>query len=423
MPHLSSDLACSAVLSLSFPHIPQVCFDLALCGKSWVHVKNAIFVRLFRVRGRSCWRVYEWKDHRKDAVAELNRSSCRLRTFRGEKEMRLQLTGRGWEKELEDCEDCIVVGGGPAGLTAAIYLSRFLRRCTVIDAGPGRAASIPKTRNLPGFPDGISGVDFLLRMKVQAQQYGAQFRSGRVDSLMPCDEGFTLSSAGETLRAQTVLLATGVHNCRPDISVQKHDDALARGLIRYCPVCDGFEASGACLAVLGCDTHGAREAEFLRRYSSRVTLLAQNSFSLSPSDYGRLMRHGITIASAPVSYLNIDADRVVAELNNGEKLNFDILYPALGTKPQSSLAANAGVQLSASGGILTDTYMQTSVPGLFAAGDVVEGLDQISVANGQAAKAATAIHNLLREREEAAAISLGTMPIESSLSRNGENTD
>ncbi|WP_371424094.1 NAD(P)/FAD-dependent oxidoreductase [Tardiphaga sp.] len=295
--------------------------------------------------------------------------------------------------------DCIIIGGGPAGLTAAIYLARFLRQCVVIDAGDGRAATIPTSHNLPGFPDGINGGDFLERLRQQALLYGAELVSGQVDGIAVAAGGFVVRTAVGAHKASTVLIASGVVNHRPRMPAALHDQALAAGLIRYCPVCDGFEARGRNIGVLGSDGHGAREAEFLRRYSDRVTLLAQCEMTLTETDRGRLRDQDITVVDVPVRSLEVQGQQLVARLEQGAPLYFDILYPGLGSSPRSNLARQAGAKVGSDGSIVTDAHQQTDVPGLFAAGDVVEGLDQISVATGHGAKAATAIHNLLRERE------------------------
>lgn len=298
--------------------------------------------------------------------------------------------------------DCIIVGGGPGGLTAAIYLARFLRRCIVIDAGAGRAASIPTSHNLPGFSDGIHGTELLARMRSQALRYGADIRDGKVGGLVLAREGFVVQVDSYELRAPTVLLATGVFNHRPEMPGAAHDSAVAQGLIRYCPVCDGYEASGMNIAVFGSDEHGAAEAEFLLRYSDRITLLAQRAARLTDADRTRLAELGIKIIDAPVRALRIDGRAIVADLGNGGEQRFDTLYPALGSSPRTQLAVAVGASVSKDGCLLTDAHQQTNVPGLFGAGDVVEGLDQISVATGQAANAATAIHNLLRDQDGSA---------------------
>src|SRR3954470_18150790 len=111
--------------------------------------------------------------------------------------------------------DCLIVGAGPAGLTAAIYLARFYLRLKVIDAGNSRASLIPCTRNHAGFPEGISGGELIERMKEQAQKYGARIESGRVSRLDRIDGGFSGQWASGSATARTVLLATGVANRRP----------------------------------------------------------------------------------------------------------------------------------------------------------------------------------------------------------------
>ena len=296
--------------------------------------------------------------------------------------------------------DCVIIGGGPAGLTAAIYLARFLRQCVVVDAGGGRAQSIPRSRNLPGFPNGIGGAELLAAMTQQAETFGAIIRHGKVDRLTQTKDGFSVGIGQSTLEARTVILATGVFNHRPKMPTEMHDAALARTLLRYCPICDGFEAQGMNIAVLGCDSHGAAEVEFLRPYSARVTLLAQRSPHLDWPDEERLSQLGIEIIKDTVNNIRVDGDQVIVKLLGGRELPFDTLYPALGSSPHSQLATDIGAKVSNQGCILTDMHQQTSVQGLYAVGDVVEGLDQISVATGQAARAATAIHNLLREREQ-----------------------
>jgi len=291
--------------------------------------------------------------------------------------------------------DCVIIGGGPAGLTAATYLGRFLRSTLVIDAGPGRAACIPTTHNLLGFPDGISGADLLSRMRQHASRYGAEFATGAVERVERADTGFIVYAGSQAIDSRTILLAQGVTNHRPRIEQGTHDRGVARGLIRYCPICDAYEIRGTRVAVLGCSGHGAAEAIFVRHYSDTVTLLAQDASELSQADEANLTRNAISVERAPVSDFSVNENDLLVHLADGRSLQFDTLYVALGTSARSELARMAGAELGPSGCIVVDEHQQTTIAGMFAAGDMVEGLDQIAVAAGQAAKAATAIHNRL----------------------------
>lgn len=133
----------------------------------------------------------------------------------------------------------------------------------------------------------------------------------------------------------------------------------------------------------------------LCHYSDTVTLLAQDRTQLSEAEDVKLAECGITVEPAPIRDLSIDGKTLLAHLTDGQLLQFDTLYVALGTSPRSELAHMAGAKLDPAGCIVVDEHQQTTVSGLFAAGDMVEGLDQIAVAAGQAAKAATTIHNRL----------------------------
>lgn len=289
--------------------------------------------------------------------------------------------------------DCLVIGGGPAGLTAAIYLARFYLSVTVIDAGQSRAASIPLSRNLPGFPEGIAGTALLDRMRRQARSYGANLRRGFVTALACDGLGFFATTVHSAIRARTVLLATGVINRRPSmLSDADHQRGLTSGIIRYCPICDGYEVTGQRIAILGTGGRGCAEAIFLRSYSAAVTLVAPPcGHALSEMDVRRLTEAGVTIAGACCA-MRIRPDTIEITIEGAVKV-FDTIYPALGSEICSKLAGQLGAGLSDDGCLMVDTHQRTVVSGLYAAGDVVLGLDQMTHAMGQAAVAATTIRN------------------------------
>jgi len=132
-----------------------------------------------------------------------------------------------------EVDDCIIVGAGPAGLTAAIYLARYYLKIRLFDCGTSRASWIPVSHNHAGFPEGIHGEDLLERMREQAAKYGALREPKRVTDLTKKGEAFLVCCGDEQYHARTVLLATGVVNNRPEgIDDQLHDEALSRGLVR-----------------------------------------------------------------------------------------------------------------------------------------------------------------------------------------------
>ncbi len=289
--------------------------------------------------------------------------------------------------------DCLVIGAGPAGLTAAIYLARFHLRLKVVDEGRSRAGWIPCTRNVPGFTDGISGTELLARMREQAEKYGASVETGRVSRLEQVDGGFEAEWGAGTATARTVLFATGVKNRRPDMDEELHDSALAQGLIRYCPICDGYEVTDKKVGVIGSGSHGVAEALFLRSYTADVTLIAPGeAHDLRSEDQRRLEEHGIRAVDGPSRGVAAHESCIVVETAEGH-YTFDSVYPALGSDTHTELAEQIGVALNESGCIAVDSHQRTNVPGAYAAGDVVIGLDQISHAMGEGGVAATTIRN------------------------------
>jgi len=295
-------------------------------------------------------------------------------------------------------EDCIIVGAGPAGLTAAIYLARFHLSIRLFDSGSSRAALIPCTHNHAGFPDGISGAELLARMAEQAERYGAERELARVTKIEREDEGFRVIAEAREFRARTVLVATGVINNRPaDMDDALHAEALASGLLRYCPICDAYEVTDKRVAVIGSGKHGTAEAVFLRGYTSDLTLVSHDAgHALEPPCEAELEAAGIARIDGPCGSYAIEGGQLAFDTAQGRQ-RFDSVYPALGSRVRSELAAEAGAVTSADGCLVVDSHQRTNVPGLFAAGDVVKGLDQISHAMGEGGVAATAIRNYLAE--------------------------
>jgi thioredoxin reductase (NADPH) len=291
--------------------------------------------------------------------------------------------------------DCLIIGGGPAGLTAATYLARFHLSTLVIDAGDGRAAAIPMTHNHSGFPEGISGLELLGRMRDQATKYGAVLEPGMVNSVSVADTGlFVVKTVDRTFSARTVLLATGVLNRRPmTMPLSQHDEAVACGLLRYCPICDGYEVTDRPVAVIGTGKTGLAEAQFLRSYTDKVSLISpEANHHLDTSELAEVRAAEIDLQLGPCLEFSLHSGSIRVRLQ-AKTLAFASIYPALGTTIRSELALSLGAQATGDGCPAIDSHQRTSIRGLYAAGDVVSGLDQISHAMGQAAVAATAIRN------------------------------
>jgi thioredoxin reductase (NADPH) len=291
---------------------------------------------------------------------------------------------------VSNIADCLIVGAGPAGLTAAIYLARYRLSVAIIDSGQSRAAMIPCTHNHAGFPDGIAGKELLARMRRQAARFGVMIRYGHVAALQHRDGIF---QTNDGIRAHTALLATGVTNRRPQMTDTVHDKAVALGHLRYCPVCDAFEVTDQRVGIIGTGDRGLKEAVFLRSYTRDVTLVANDGpHQLSADARHRLDAMGISLLDGPPRDFALVPNGLAFNVPTGAVV-FDSVYPALGSDIHSDLAFALGAQCSNDGCIRVDAHQRTSIPGLYAAGDVVLGLDQISHAMGEAGVAATAIRN------------------------------
>jgi thioredoxin reductase (NADPH) len=270
--------------------------------------------------------------------------------------------------------DCLVIGGGPAGLTAALYLARFRRSVLVVDRGDSRAAQIPRSHNHPGFPDGIEGPVLLSILRGQAESYGASIVSATVERLEKAGTAFNACVGSVSYAARTVILATGLKDYAPSFEAGADAQVICNA-VRYCPVCDGFEATDKAIAVYGPAEACDAKVKFLRHYSTQVTLIDATQSVAFRTRKGRI---SIEAAGA--------AERL-----------FDVVYPALGCDVGAALARKLGARCTDAGCLVVNDKQQTSVDDLYAAGDVVSDLHQLVVAEAHAAIAATAIHKRLLE--------------------------
>jgi thioredoxin reductase (NADPH) len=296
--------------------------------------------------------------------------------------------------------DTLVIGGGPGGLTAAIYLRRFTRNIVVVDKGNSRLCLIPVSHNYPGFPEGVPGGQLLVNLTEQLRKYGGDVLHGEITDLRLEDGHFVglyVDDAGDTheIRALTVLLATGVADA--GLPIENWREAVASGAVRLCPVCDGYDVRDKRIAVVTNETNPVGHALFMRSFSADVTLFDRSKEPMLNEEQRRQIEAaGVRYIESPLLGVSMSADmKPVLNTADGESREFDVFYPMLGESARSGLASALGVETGDCDKIVVDDHQRTTVPGLYAIGDVVMGLNQIAVAAGQAAIAATTIHNAL----------------------------
>ncbi|WP_028348807.1 NAD(P)/FAD-dependent oxidoreductase [Bradyrhizobium murdochi] len=287
--------------------------------------------------------------------------------------------------------DALIIGGGPAGLTCAIYLARYRRKVVVVDSRESRAALIPATHNYPGFADGIAGPKLLESLAAQAKTYGVEIIADRVTELQLARSGFEATCSQRTITAKRAVLASGLID--RDLGNPDLQQAIGYGLVRYCPICDGFEATDLRIGVLGSANDAGIKALFLRTYSRYVTLLTLDGNGCGEPLSRELSEADIRLLTARAVAFRRQDKQMTVSLSDGTVEAFDVIYPVLGCEVRSELGRKLGASHNDAGCLHVDAHQRTNVPGLYAVGDAVSDLHQIAVATGHAAVAATDIHN------------------------------
>lgn len=292
--------------------------------------------------------------------------------------------------------DCVIIGGGPGGLVSALYLGRFRRRVLLVDAGEPRARWIPRIRNLVGYAKGLTGPELLKRLQEQVQQYPVEFLKGEAQVLR-AKKGFEVLVGNSKIRSKKVILAIGIVDKQPAITeVPKLRKA---GLLGYCPICDGYDHAEQRVALFVKDSRCIKKIKYISELCPKLTLVPVSDFKFSPAIEKLAKEKKIRIAVRPLAKLDMDSSQKVLKVylrNLKKPLNFDFGYVVMGVHFNMKATERLrGLKRVRGGYIQTSSHQETSIPGLFAVGDCVNALAQVSVAIGQAALAATRIHHNL----------------------------
>ena len=310
----------------------------------------------------------------------------------------------------EAIRDVIMVGAGPSALAAAVYTTREDIDTVLYEKGVigGLAAITDQVDNYPGFPDGIEGLKLAGQLEKQAERFGAHIEFGDVSAIRDEDGVKVVTVDGADVRAHTVLIATGSDYNK--LGIPGEAEYYGRG-VHYCATCDGAFYRDKRLVVVGGGNSAVQEALFLTRYTTHIDLLVRSTIKASEvlqRDLEEQVAAGkitVHLGTIPTEIVTTEG-RVtsIAALKDGEPTEFltDGIFVFVGLKPNTQFLVDTGVELDEQGLIKTNQHLETSMPGVFASGDVRSGATmQIASAVGEGATAALSIREYLDEKKRA----------------------
>jgi len=300
--------------------------------------------------------------------------------------------------------DVVVIGGGAAGLSAALVLSRAQRRVAVIDAGEPRNAP---AAHMQGFlsRDGLSPAELLRLGRQEVTGYGADVIAGRVSGVhrtSDADPRFEVRLAdGDTLRGRRVLVATGLRDVLPDIPGVR--ERWGRDFL-HCPYCHGHEVRAQPLGVIGGTREAVMHAHLVRQWSPDVVLFTHTD-GLAEDDREALLARAIGVVEGPVARLVVEGDALAGvELTDGRFVPRTAVFVRPRMVPDNDVLAGLGCALDDQGWVIADATGRTSVPGVWVAGNVANPRAQVITAAGEGSAAAIALNADLVDEDIAAAV-------------------
>jgi len=288
--------------------------------------------------------------------------------------------------------DVIIIGGGPAGLSAAIYTARANRETLILDRAGGTTQQVDWMENVYGFPDGISGDELVSLGEEHATRFGAEIRREEVVHVSREEDGtFVVETAADAYETRGIVVATGASYENPAIA--GIDDYEGRG-VSYCVECDGYFYRDQPVAVVGAENYAAKEALMLLDYTDDVRILTNGApFEVDATLADRLEGEGVEVITDPVEKVAGEQQLERVVLESGEALPVAGLFVALGAAGGTDFAEALGVPTEGPY-LQVDPDRSTTIDRIYAAGDVTGGNRQVAVSIGEGADAAI---NLLEE--------------------------
>ncbi len=301
-------------------------------------------------------------------------------------------------KDLDDpgTREVIVIGGGIAGLSAAIYLGRAQRDALVIDSGHSMAKWEPIVGNYLGFPDGVSGEDLLKFGRAQAEAHEVKFVEDEIVRIDSEDGEFALHGKRGRYRAKRLLLTTGIFHLPPEIPGVK--ECLGHSMF-FCKDCDGIRVREKRVAICGANDEAVEYALGMLLYSACVMIATNGEKPHWSAQHTKwIEEYEIPVHEARiVDVEHRDRQILSLELEGGQSVMIDNIFTTRGDIFHTELAESLGAKLDGEGQIEVDHCMQTTVPNVYAAGCVTPANCQMIIAAGQGATAAQAINRNLFE--------------------------
>jgi thioredoxin reductase len=295
-----------------------------------------------------------------------------------------------------DIQDCIIVGGGPAGLNAAVVLGRCRRKVLLFDTGTYRNRYSHGMHNYLT-RDGILPMEFLQISLQETKKYGVQLVNKMITNARKNDAGLFIVKDldGKMYYSKKLLIATGLTDKLPDIPGFKE---LYGKSVHHCPYCDGWEVSDKQLGVYARNKSGYELALALKGWSENVTYFADGKNKLKPAEVETLAANNISIISYPIERLESDGGKLKELVfKNGESRPCDALFFVNGFDQQCNLAETFGCNMTKKGVVLTNRFQQTNIEGLYVAGDASKDMHFVVVAAAEGAKAGVLINKELQK--------------------------
>ncbi|WP_460925809.1 NAD(P)/FAD-dependent oxidoreductase [Pontibacter brevis] len=293
--------------------------------------------------------------------------------------------------------DVIIIGGGPAGLNAAMLLGRSRRKVVVFDGGQPRNRW---ARSMNGFlsSDGVNPREFIEKGRSELVKYGVELKDMEVASATYSKGQFVVNdAAGEVYHSRKLLLATGLKDNWPEV---EGFEAFYGKTVHHCPYCDGWENRDKAIAVYGKDRSGIGQALAMKNWSNDITLYTDGTDKLLRDDLELLEANDVKVEKRKVLRLEgEDGNLQHIVLQDEERRAQQAMFFSEGTKQQSNLGEMLGCEFTSKGVIKTRRQQQSNIPGLYVAGDAARDVQMVIVAAAEGAKAGVAINMELQQED------------------------